>query len=139
VSENAAQALDRLEGERATGCLTVRSADGEGVVSMYMRAGQVFHAEGPAGEGDAALSEALGWWDGAATFNPRAKLPEKETIGAAAAVELPGEWPEDEEVRDEERIIGIENELRAMRNRAILVLIGLALLAVGTIYVLSLK
>lgn len=139
MSENAAHALDRLELEQATGRLTVVAADGEGRVLLYLRRGRVFHAVGSAGEGDIALNQALGWWDATSTFSARAKLPEKETIGLPDAIELPGEWPEDEEVRAEDRIIGIEAEIRAMRNRAIVVLLGLALLAVGTIYVLSLR
>ena len=94
---------------------------------------------GPAGEGDRALNQALGWWDANSKFNPRARLPGVETIGVPEHIELPAEWPEDEEVREEERRIGIEAELRAMRNRAIMVLIGLLLLAVGTIYILNLK
>ena len=139
MSENAAHALDRLEMEQATGCLTVTSASGEGSIKLYLRTGRVFHAVGPAGEGDRALNQALGWWDADSRFNPRAKLPDVETIGVPEHIKLPAEWPEDEEVRDEERRIGIEAELRAMRNRAIMVLIGLFLLAVGTIYILSLK
>jgi hypothetical protein len=139
VSENAAHALDRLEMEQATGCLKVEAAGGDDSVRLYLRDGRVFHAEGPAGEGDAALNQALGWWDADSSFDVAAKLPEKETIGAFDSIQLPTEWPEDEELREEERIIGIENELKAMRNRAIMVLIGLALLAVGSIYVLSLR
>ena len=138
MSENAAHALDRLEMEQATGCLTVHAPGGD-KVKLYLRDGRVYHAEGPAGKGDAALNQALGWWDANSKFNPRAVLPENETVGAFDSVELPTEWPEDEEVREEDRIIGIENELKAMRNRAIVVLVGLALLAIGAIYVLSLK
>jgi hypothetical protein len=139
VSENAAHALDRLEMEQATGRLTVTAPDDAGKVQLYLRDGRVFHAEGPAGEGDTALNQALGWWDADSKFNPKVALPDKETIGGTDSFELPTEWPEDEEVREEDRIIGIEAEIRAMRNRAILVLAGLALLAAGAIYVLSLK
>jgi hypothetical protein len=139
VSENAAHALDRLELEQATGRLTVTAADGDGRVLLYLRRGRVFHAEGPAGEGDMALNQALGWWDADSTFSARAKLPERETVGVPDAIELPAEWPEDEEIRPEDRIVGIEAEIRAMRNRAIVVLLGLALLAIAAIYVLSLK
>jgi hypothetical protein len=138
VSENAAHALDRLEMEQATGCLTVEDPE-DGAIRLYLREGRVYHAEGPMGEGDFALNQALGWWNADSSFDPSAKLPEKETIGAFDSVELPTEWPEDEELREEDRIVGIEAELRAMRNRAITVLIGLALLAVGTVYVLSLR
>ena len=139
MTENAAHALDRLEMEQATGRLTVTASGGQGTIKLYLRNGRVFHAEGPAGEGDAALNQALGWWDADSKFNPGAKLPEVETIGVPEHIELPAEWPEDEEVREEERRIGIEAEIKAMRNRAIMVLVGLALLAFGAIYVLSLK
>jgi hypothetical protein len=139
VSENAAHALDRLEMDQATGCLTVTAADGAGAIKLYMRNGRVFHAEGPAGVGDAALNQALGWWDANSKFNTKTPLPDAETIGVPEHIELPDDWPEDEEVREEDRIIGIEAELKAMRNRAILVLVGLFLLALGFIYVLSLK
>jgi hypothetical protein len=139
VSENAAHALDRLEMEQATGCLTVEAAGQQDPVRLYLRNGRVYHAEGPAGEGDPALNQALAWWDAHSSFNPKADLPDKETIGAFDSIELPTEWPDDEEVREEDRIIGIEAELRAMRNRAIVTLIGLALLAIAIIYVLSLK
>jgi hypothetical protein len=138
VTENAAEALDRLEGERATGRLTVRRPDG-GVARLYMRNGRVFHAEGPAGEGDAALSQALGWWDAGTVFSAKARLPETETIGVGPMLELPAEWPEDDPVRKDEMREGIEQELKAMRNRAIVTLVGLALLAAAIVFVLSLK
>ncbi|MFY9615431.1 MAG: DUF4388 domain-containing protein [Candidatus Dormiibacterota bacterium] len=139
MSENAAHALDRLEMEQATGCLTVETAGEKDPVRLYLRNGRVYHAEGPAGEGDSALNQALAWWDAHSSFDPEADLPDKETIGGFDSIELPTEWPEDEELREEDRIIGIEAELRAMRNRAILTLVGLALLAIATIYVLSLR
>ena len=138
MSENAAQALDRLESERATGRLTVRKPDG-GTIKLYMRNGRVFHAEGPAGEGEAALSQALGWWDADSTFSARARLPETESIGVAPMLQVPDEWPEDEAPRDEEVRFGIEQELKAMRNKAIVTLVGLALLAAAIIFVLSLR
>ena len=138
MSENAAEALDRLESERATGRLTVRKPGGE-TARLYMRRGRVFHAEGPVGEGDAALGQALGWWDADATFSARARLPETESIGVGPMLQVPTEWPEDEAPREDEVREGIEQELKAMRNKAIVTLVGLALLAAGIVFVLSLR
>ena len=42
--------------------------------------GQVFHAVGPNGEGDAALAEAVNWPDVTLSFDEKAQLPSKQTI-----------------------------------------------------------
>ncbi len=77
ANESVATLLDRL---RATGHLTLESP-GRGKCSIYMLFGHVFHAEGPVGEGDAALNDALTWSSFAYSFDKKAKLPAKETIG----------------------------------------------------------
>jgi hypothetical protein len=136
VSENAAQAIERLEMEEATGCLTVHGPEGA-EARLYVIGGHVFHAEGPAGEGSAALSEALGWWDAIISFDPNATLPTKETIGAAPPpAELPEVWP-DEEVPEEERHVGFDNDIRSPQ--ALLVLIGLLVVVVAAVLILSRK
>jgi hypothetical protein len=136
VGENAAQALERLEIERATGCLTVHGP--AGVESrIYMTQGQVFHAEGPAGEGSAVLSQALGWWDATTSFDADAALPTRETIGAPPpAAELPEEWP-DEEVPEDEAHFGFDNDVRSPQ--ALLVLVGLLVVVVAAVLILSRK
>jgi hypothetical protein len=112
VSENAAQALERLDMEGATGRLTVHGPEGA-LARLYVVDGQVVHAEGPAGEGSRALSEAVGWWDATVSFDPNAAAPAKVTIGAEPPeVELPQAWP-DEEVPEEERRFGFDNDVRS--------------------------
>src|ERR1700682_2348435 len=136
MSENAPQGLERLEMESATGCLTVNGPAGT-VVLVYMIDGQVFHAEGPAGEGSAALSEALSWWDATISFDSNATLSTKETIGAVApAVKLPEVWP-DEEVPEDERHFGFDNDVRSPQ--ALLVLLGLLVVGVAAMLILSRK
>lgn len=135
MSENAAQAIERLELESATGCLAVNGPDAE--ARLYLIDGQVFHAEGPAGEGNAALSEALSWWEAPTSFDAKAKLPTKETINLALApIELPEEFPE-EELREEERRFGFENQVNS--TQALLVLLGLIVVVVLAVLILSRK
>ena len=134
MSENAAQAIERLELESATGCLVVNGPEAE--ARLYLIDGQVFHAEGPGGEGNAALSEALSWWEATTSFDAKAKLPTKETINLAPApIEL-AEFPE-EELREEERRFGFENQVNA--TQALLVLLGLVVVVVLAVLILSRK
>jgi hypothetical protein len=70
--------LDRLCANRATGCLRVTS--GSRQASLYWLFGHLYHAEGPAGTGDAALAEASRWSPVTAQLDVRAKLPATETI-----------------------------------------------------------
>jgi uncharacterized protein DUF4388 len=70
--------LDALRANRATGCLRVTS--GSRQANLYLLFGHVYHAEGPAGTGDAALAEARAWSPVTAQLDTRAKLPETETI-----------------------------------------------------------
>lgn len=136
MSENAAQALERLELEGATGCLTVNGPEGA-VARLYTNDGQVFHAEGPAGEGSPALSEAVGWWDATVSFDPDAPVPTKKTIGAdPPEIELPEAWP-DEEVPEDERRFGFDNDVRSPQ--AVLVLVGLLVVVVAAVLILSRK
>ena len=44
--------------------------------------GKVFHAEGPAGEGEPALTDARSWPDVTLSFDETAHLPEKQTMTA---------------------------------------------------------
>ncbi len=80
ANESVGALLDRLTSQRATGHLTLESP-GRGECSIYMLFGHVFHAEGPVGEGDAALNDALTWSSFTYSFDKKAKLPAKETIG----------------------------------------------------------
>ncbi len=70
--------LDRLRAQRATGRLRVISGSSE--ANLYLLFGHLYHAEGPAGTGDAALAEARRWSPVIAQLDPKAKLPETETI-----------------------------------------------------------
>jgi hypothetical protein len=71
--------LDSTEAGRQTGCLTIESADGR-VCHVYVLMGKVFHAEGPAGEGQPALADALSWPDVTLSFDEKAHLPDKQTM-----------------------------------------------------------
>jgi hypothetical protein len=42
--------------------------------------GKVFYAEGPAGEGEPALTDARSWPDATLSFDENAHLPEKQTM-----------------------------------------------------------
>ena len=128
MSENAAQAIERLELESAIGCLVVSGP--EAAARLYLIDGQVFHAEGLAGEGNAALSEALSWWEATTSFDAKAKLPTKETINLAPEpIEL-AEFPE-EGLREEERRFGFENQVNS--TQALLVLLGLVVVVLAVL------
>jgi hypothetical protein len=79
AAPNLATILESLRANRATGCLRVTS--GSRQASLYLLFGRVYHAEGPAGTGDAALADASAWSPVTAQLDARAKLPETETIG----------------------------------------------------------
>jgi hypothetical protein len=135
VIENTAQAIERLEMEGATGCLVVHGPEAE--ARLYLIEGHVFHAEGPAGEGNAALAEALSWWEAPTSFDAEAKLPTEETINLAPApIELPEEFPEDD-LPEGEQHFGFENKVNS--SQAFLVLAGLAVLVVVVVLILSRK
>lgn len=76
--------LANLEAGRQTGCLTIESADGR-VCRVYILMGKVFHAEGPAAEGEPALADATSWPDVSLSFDAKAGLPEKQTINAVSS------------------------------------------------------
>lgn len=100
--QDTAALLAQLEAARHTGCLTMASADGL-VCRVYLLMGKVFHAEGPAAEGEAALTDALSWFGTTTSFDEKALLPNKQTItsargsggasGAAAQAAGPGRFP----------------------------------------------
>jgi hypothetical protein len=79
AAPNLTTILESLRANRATGCLRVTS--GSRQASLYLLFGRVYHAEGPAGTGDAALAEVSAWSPVTAQLDARAKLPETETIG----------------------------------------------------------
>jgi hypothetical protein len=137
VPESPAQAIERLEMEGATGCLRVDGPAGA-TARVYFMQGHVFHAEGPAGEGAPALAQALSWWEAASSFDPAATLPTRETIDLSEpeVVALPEEWP-DETLPEEEKPIGFANDVSS--GQALLVLVGLIVVAVLAILVLSRK
>jgi hypothetical protein len=80
--EETAALLASLEVGRQTGRLTIESTDGR-VCRAYVLMGKVFHAEGPAGEGELSLADALSWPNVNLSFDGRAKLPEKQTMTPA--------------------------------------------------------
>jgi hypothetical protein len=136
VSENAAQAIERLEVEGATGCLTVHGPAGA-EARLYLVDGQVFHAEAPVGEGSAAQAQVLGWWDATTSFDAQATVPAKKTIGVAPmAPQLPEQWPDEELPKDEPRF-GFDNDVRSFQ--AVAVLVGLVVVVVAAVLILSRK
>src|ERR1700731_1275290 len=72
-----------MQAERATGTLTIDN--GGDSCSLYFLFGHLFHANGPGGQGEEVVIDALGWSDGSYQFDPRAKLPAEETIKASPA------------------------------------------------------
>ena len=82
AERTAAAQLDQLKASRSTGCLIIESASGL-ECRVYLLMGRVFHADGPSGEGDAALADALSWPDVTLSFDERAILPNKQTISPA--------------------------------------------------------
>ncbi|HLB77994.1 MAG TPA: hypothetical protein VJO72_13260, partial [Candidatus Dormibacteraeota bacterium] len=79
--------LDSLRANRATGRLRVTS--GSRQANLYLLFGHVYHAEGPAGTGDAALAEASAWSPVSVQLDARAKLPDTETIATSST--MPGD------------------------------------------------
>lgn len=77
--EDTAGLLAQLEAERQTGCLTIESGDGR-VCRVFLLMGKIFHAQGPAGEGEAALANANSWLDVTLSFDEKAELPNQQTI-----------------------------------------------------------
>jgi hypothetical protein len=75
--------LQSMQAERATGTLTIDN--GGDSCSLYFLFGHLFHANGPGGQGEEVVIDALGWVDGSYQFDPRAKLPAEETIKASPA------------------------------------------------------
>ncbi|MFZ0919007.1 MAG: DUF4388 domain-containing protein [Candidatus Dormiibacterota bacterium] len=75
--------LQSMQAERATGTLTIEN--GGDNCSLYFLFGHLFHANGPGGQGEEVVIDALGWDDGSYQFDPRAKLPAEETIKASPA------------------------------------------------------
>ncbi len=75
--------LQSMQAERATGTLTIDN--GGDSCSLYFLFGHLFHANGPGGQGEEVVIDALGWNDGSYQFDPRAKLPAEETIKASPA------------------------------------------------------
>jgi Domain of unknown function (DUF4388) len=75
--------LQSMQAERATGTLTIDN--GGDNCSLYFLFGHLFHANGPGGQGEEVVIDALGWDDGSYQFDPRAKLPAEETIKASPA------------------------------------------------------
>jgi hypothetical protein len=78
-SEETSALIAGLEARQATGRLTIESVDGR-TCRVYVLMGKVFHAEGPAGEGEPALSDARSWPDVTLSFDEKAHLPEEQTI-----------------------------------------------------------
>jgi len=72
--------LDSLRANAVTGCLRVTS--GSRQANLYLLFGRVYHAEGPAGTGDAALAEANAWSPVTVQLDAKAKLPTTETVSS---------------------------------------------------------
>jgi hypothetical protein len=79
--------LLQLEAERQTGCMTIASAAGQ-VGRIYLLLGKVFHAEGPEGEGQAAIAAARSWPDVTLSFDKKATLPDKQTVTATTPLDV---------------------------------------------------
>ena len=75
--------LETMQAERATGTLALQN--GSDSCSLYFLFGHLFHASGPAGQGEEVVVDALNWHDGTFHFDPRAKLPAEETIKSSPA------------------------------------------------------
>ena len=73
--------LQTMQTERATGALALESENE--AASLFFLFGHLFHAAGPAGQGEEVVLEALTWRSGTFRFDPRAKLPPEETIKAS--------------------------------------------------------
>jgi len=84
TSEETSAFIASLEEGLKTGRLTIESADGR-ICRAYVLMGKVFHAEGPAGEGEPALTDARSWPDVTLSFDERAHLPEKQTMAPLQA------------------------------------------------------
>ena len=78
-----ASLLQTMQTERATGALALESENE--TASLFFLFGHLFHAAGPAGQGEDVVLDALTWHDGSFRFDPRAKLPPEETIKASPA------------------------------------------------------
>ncbi len=76
-----ASLLQTMQTERATGALALESQNES--ASLFFLFGHLFHAAGPAGQGEDVVLDALTWHDGSFHFDPRAKLPPEETIKAS--------------------------------------------------------
>jgi hypothetical protein len=79
TSEETSALIESLEAGRATGRLTIQSADGR-TCRVYVLMGKVFYAEGPSGEGEPALTDARSWPDVTVSFDEKARLPEMQGI-----------------------------------------------------------
>jgi hypothetical protein len=79
TSEETSALIASLEAGRETGRLTIESADGR-TCRVYVLMGKVFYAEGPAGEGEPALTDARSWPDVTLSFDEKAHLPDKQAI-----------------------------------------------------------
>jgi len=76
--------IGQLEAGRQSGCLTIESGDGL-VCRVYLLMGKIFHASGPAGEGESALTDALSWSNVTLSFDEKAQLPDSRTITAGSS------------------------------------------------------
>ena len=68
--QNTSALIGQLEADRQSGCLTIESGDGL-VCRLYLLMGKIFHASGPAGEGESALTEAVSWPDVTLSFDEK--------------------------------------------------------------------
>ena len=76
--------LERAQGERSTGTLTLRNGSGKST-ALYFLFGHLFHAVSEGRAGDDAVVGALNWPGGEFDFDPKAKLPSDETVKAGIA------------------------------------------------------
>lgn len=77
--QDASALIGQLEADRQSGCLTIESGDGL-VCRVYLLMGKIFHASGPGGEGESALTDAVSWPDATLSFDEKAQLPDRRTI-----------------------------------------------------------
>lgn len=130
MAESAAAALDRLEGEGATGCLTVTTT--QGAIRLFVVSGTPVHAEAEGMEPADAFSAAVFGRASATSFTAGPAYAGKWTLDpdAAPASGGPIEWPEEPEVPAAERVQLAFRNADANLGQALAVLGGLVILGI---------
>ncbi|MGH7876099.1 MAG: DUF4388 domain-containing protein, partial [Candidatus Dormibacteraceae bacterium] len=75
--------LEEAQSERATGTLTL--ARDSRAATLYFVFGSLIHATAEGQSGDDVVLGALSWSDGAFDFDPKAKLPDEESVRSSVS------------------------------------------------------